>query len=212
LHISKPLGSVEETEGETVEVTEQQLPLVLWLSRGVSTITAWAIDAFGKECTTASLGVVCSLRPEGAATMIQAAWRGYVVRHSSQLQHLRQAMARLKAPKKAAVPKSATKKRSLLTASVRVQESATSHVVYEVRVFDEGKLLATVTRRYSEFHSLRAQILEILRGHFMAESAALIQFPPKATVRGKSSEKLTQQRAQTLQYVTCPQPCALSTT
>eukprot|EP01043_Picozoa_sp_COSAG02_P029837 COSAG02_NODE_1875_length_10575_cov_19.141848_4_plen_1839_part_00 len=206
LHISTLLGSVKEPESDAIEVTEQQLPVVLWLSRGVSKINAWAIDCFGNQCATASLHVVCSLRPEGAATMIQAAWRGYSVRHSSQMQQVRQALRKVKVPKKAAGPKSATKQRSLLTASVRVEESATTHVVYAVCVFDEGKLLAKATRRYSEFHSLRAQILEILRGHFMAESAALIQFPPKATVRGKSSEKLTQQRAQTLQYVASAVP------
>ena len=202
LHVSNQFDSEEETDGEAVQVAEQQLPLVLWLPRGTTTINARAIDEFGKECATASLDLACSLRPEAAATMIRAAWRGYVVRQSSETRLVRQALARLrKARKTPQAQKTATKKRSLLTATVRVQESSTTHVAYTVCVFDHGKLLATCHRRYSEFHSLRSQILEILHGHFMAESAALIPFPPKATVRGKTSEKLTQQRAQTLQYV-----------
>ena len=215
LYVSNQLDSEEGTDSETVQVTEQQLPLVLWLSYGTTTINASAIDEFGKECATASLDLACSLRPEAAATMIRAAWRGYAVRQSSETRLVRQALTRLrKARKTPQAQKTATKKRSLLTATVRVQESSTTHVAYTVCVFDHGKLLATCRRRYSEFHSLRAQILEILRGHFMAESAALIPFPPKATVRGKTSEKLTQQRAQTLQYVAsvlldCPALCCL---
>jgi len=199
-------GDDEETDGETVELSPQQLPMVLWLPRGCSTITARAVNTFGIEVATAALDLLCSLRPEKAASMIQSAARGYLVRHSRELLHLRQALARMKAaPEPLPVQKAVTQKRSFLTTTVNVQEdSSTSHVIYTVCVFDGGQLLRSVPRRYSEFHTLRAKVLEVLRGHFMGESASLIQFPPKATVRGKTSDKLTQQRAQMLQCVNRP--------
>ena len=191
----------EDMARESKEVTQQQLPMVLWLPRGEASISARAVNTFGVECSRAAVQLLIALRPDSAATAIQAAARGYQVRHSGELIHWRRALAKLReAPEALPVQKTATKMRSLYTATVSLAvDSNLSHVIYTVMVYDGGQLLRSVPRRYSEFHALRTKVLELLRGHFMGESVSLIQFPTKKTVRGKTSDKLTQQRASMLQ-------------
>ena len=183
------------------------MPGAVFAERGEATIAARAVNAFGKHTATSELVVAVGLSASHAASLISAAARGYLVRHAPELGHVRDAIQRARrssrgvnilpkpiAPKP---PKAVTHARSAVTVTVVAEtDGDASHQRYRVAAHSDGETIASVSKRFSDFHQLRQRLLDCLRGHFMAESASVIEFPSKATVRGRrgTSEQLAQKR------------------